>query len=182
MSLHLASSISFSGATVGSIATFSLAIIIVAFICCVSVAIVITGKHRKRQSAFIIDEISNTQQIELDTVKLPSIQTTRTSPTTSFQNPTLSTIPQIQDPCPHYEAVHQLDGDPGSPNNNIENEESTTVSQATLSNVDHQEVVPVLNPTCDTVHNVSQENEYQNIEESYNESETVPSSMIINDP
>ena len=136
-----------------------------ALICCVTVAIVITGKHRKRQNAFINHEISSTPQIELDTIKLSSIQTTKTSPTTSLPNVTLSMTPQIQDPCPNYETVNHFNGDPGSPNNNNENEESTTVLQATLSNVYHQEVVPVLNPTCISVHNASQENEYQNIEE-----------------
>ena len=111
-----------------------------ALICCVTVAIVITGKHRKRQNAFINHEISSTPQIELDTVKLPSIQTTKTNPTTSLPNVTLSTMQQIQDPYSHHEAVQNLDEDPGSPN------------------------------------------KYQNIEESFNESETVPSSMIVNDP
>ena len=152
-----------------------------ALIFCVTVAIVITGKHRKRQNALINHEISSTPQIELDTIKLSSIQTTETSPTALLPNATLNMTSQIQDPCPNYETVKCLNEDPGSPNNN-ENEESTIILQATLSNVDHQEVVPVLNPTCVSVHNASQENEYQNIEVSYNESETVPSSMIINDP
>ena len=109
-------------------------------ICCVTVAIVITGKHHKRQSAVINHKISSTQQIELDTANLSSIQTTETSPTTSLPNATLNIIPQIQDPCPHHETVQHLDEDPCSVN------------------------------------------KYQNTEESYKESATVPSSVIVNDP
>ena len=85
-------------------------------ICCVTVAIVITRKHHKRQSVVINHKISSTQQIELDTANLPSIQTTETSPTSSLPNATLNIIPQIQDPCPHNETDQHLDEDPCSAN------------------------------------------------------------------
>ena len=79
---------SLNGTVIGSIITISFTVIIVALICCITVAIVVIIKYRKKHSGLYYSN----QNVELDTIKVPFPDTTKS---------------QIQDPCPQYDEVNR---------------------------------------------------------------------------
>ena len=126
-----------------------------ALICCITVAIVVIIKYRKKHSGLYY----NDQQVELDTVKVPFPDTTKS---------------QIQDPCPHYDEVNRSGKHPSltlviiiSIYDNVIIEPSTTgTSYSILTNEGDQEAsdylpVGVRNPSYG---NVPQGNESQDME------------------
>ena len=84
---------------VGGIIGFILVLIIVAFVCCITVVAI--GKKYKRQNV----RSDNTQQVELQTIRSP--ETTQRTNQTGLSRPipttTLNTIPQRQNQYPGYE-------------------------------------------------------------------------------